>query len=232
MDEYHDDPITLGVSQCLLGDAVRYDGGHKHDRYITDTLGSHFTLLPICPEAGPGLEYHDRRSVWRGIPQHREPSGCVTTPLMSPTPLTASIAPVSVRSTESVDSSLKAAHPVAAWLGSRCINRQDTENGAGPVCHRPAAEQSPPPLEEEGRLNDAGIHNNFMERVFAYHRWQQLIASGLTTARLIDFHARHKLILMAHGNTHYSTLGRIIAAAGKGSINKREASTSRNSWMP
>ena len=86
-----------------------------------------------------------------------------------------------------------------------------------------ALQQSNPllPLEEEGRLNDAGIHNNFMERVFAYHRWQQLIATGLTTARLIDFHARHKLILMAHGNTHYSTLGRIIAAAGKGSINKR-----------
>jgi uncharacterized protein YbgA (DUF1722 family) len=69
------------------------------------------------------------------------------------------------------------------------------------------------PVEDEGRLNDESLRENFVERVFTYARWQDFVKQGASLRGLVDFHTRHKLMLMAHSLVHYRELGRLTAGA-------------------
>ena len=205
----------LGVSSCLLGQAVRYDGGHKRDRYLVDTLGEHVEWVPICPEVEVGM----------GTPrppirlQRRDDEIALIDP-ESETDWTARMKRFAGKRTRGLDREglsgyvLKRASPscgmerVAVYTGLRKAKR-------GTGLYADALMERFPllPVEEEGRLNDAGLRESFVERIFAYQRLQGLFGTRWTVGKLVAFQTAHKLQLMAHSPAHYRETGRIVAAA-------------------
>jgi uncharacterized protein YbgA (DUF1722 family)/uncharacterized protein YbbK (DUF523 family) len=220
--------IRLGVSSCLLGQRVRYDGNHKLDRWIADTLGAHFEFVPVCPEVAIGLGVPRPPIRLVGDPAAPRAVG-VDDPALDVTKKLATYGKKMGRELDDVSGYIfKARSPscgverVKVYAGSG-----HARNGRG--VYAAAFMQAQPllPVEEEGRLGDPGLRENFLERVYAYRRWQELTASGITAAKLIEFHASHKLVLMAHGPEHYRALGRLVARAGRGSVR-----TVANEYIP
>lgn len=210
------DRIRIGVSACLLGQEVRYDGGHKRDRYLTDTFGRFVEWVPVCPEVEAGF----------GTP--REP--------MRLARVDGRIRLLTVNTNVDVTGRLdqfarKRVAELADEELSGYLLKKDSpscgmervkvyENGAMP--HRSgrglfaaALRTRLPflPIEEEGRLSDPRLRDNFVERVFAYRRLRDLFASRWTAGALVRFHTAHKLTLMAHSIQAYRTLGQLVARA-------------------
>jgi len=212
-----DDPIRVGISSCLLGREVRFDGGHKRDAFIDQTLSRYFEFVPFCPEMEIGLgvprdpirlERRDGRVRVVGI---RQGDLDVTEPL-------GEYARRVVRENPGLSGYiLKSKSPscgmerVKVYDGTSGIPAAD---GVGEYARTVMEHWPELPVEEEGRLNDPVLRENFIERVFTYWRWQQLVAGGLTAARIVDFHTRHKLLLMAHSQRAYRELGRTVADCG------------------
>ncbi|MHB8453390.1 MAG: YbgA family protein [Acidiferrobacterales bacterium] len=207
--------IRVGVSSCLLGAKVRFDGNSKHHPYLTETLGRFFDLVPVCPEVGIGL----------GVP--REPIRLVGDARR--------LRAVGVRDvTHDVTDRLAAyGRRMARTLGDvsgyifkggspSCGVESVKVSGAGCThkgrgVYAAAFLEAHPllPVTEEGCLGDLVLQDNFLERVFAYNRWQRLAASRLTAAKLVEFHSAHKLCVMAHSQRRYQSLGRLVAGAGQ-----------------
>jgi uncharacterized protein YbgA (DUF1722 family)/uncharacterized protein YbbK (DUF523 family) len=210
-------PIRVGISSCLLGQEVRYDGGHKRDRYITDTLGLYFSWVPVCPEFELGLGVPRETLRLTGEPGHPRlvfrKSGADITEKMA--------AWAATRAAELARQDL-AGYILKSDSPSCGMERVKVHRPEGPGVRRGvglfarALMEAEPllPIEEEGRLHDPGLRENFVERVFCYRRWHDLIASGLTRARLVAFHAAHKLLLMAHSPRHSTEAGRLVGSAG------------------
>lgn len=206
--------ITLGISACLLGENVRYDGGHKHDRFLTDTLGKYVTYLPVCPEVECGL----------GVP--RESMRLVGDP--------ASPRLVTIRTRQDhTEGMIRWARQRVAALEKEnlCgfIFKSDSpssgmervkvyKDGGMPekkgigIFARIFMEHFPLiPVEEEGRLHDPLIRENFIERIFTLKRWVESVKAGRSRGRLVDFHTRHKLLILSHSEKHERIMGRIVA---------------------
>jgi uncharacterized protein YbgA (DUF1722 family)/uncharacterized protein YbbK (DUF523 family) len=213
-----DPRILVGVSTCLLGEKVRWDAGHKHDRYLTDILGRYFEFVPACPEADIGM----------GIP--REPvhlRGDPSAPRMlgnrTGEDWTDRMNSYSRRKVEELSRMGLSGYVLKRASPSCGMERVPVKGEPGPGGDMPrrlgaglfAAElmRRLPllPVEEEGRLNDPGLRENFIVRVFAYHRVQQLFAGGASRGDIVAFHTRQKLLLMAHSPRHYRELGRLVA---------------------
>ena len=209
--------IPVGVSSCLLGQAVRYDGGHKHDRYVTGVLGRYFEYVPCCPEALAGL----------GVP--RPPIRLTGDP---GAPRAVRVADASVDVTDALLAVARGATPAMGALRGYVFKRGSPSCGmervkvygapgksprAGRGLFARAVMQAHPllPCEEEGRLNDAPLRESFVERVFARDRWLRAMADGFTPGRLVEFHTRHKLLLLSHSEVHYRAAGRLVADAGR-----------------
>lgn len=209
--------IPVGVSSCLLGQAVRYDGGHKHDRYVTGVLGRYFEYVAWCPEALAGL----------GVP--RPPIRLAGDP---DAPRAVRVADASVDVTDALLAAARRATPEMGALRGYVFKRgspscgmervkvygtpgKSPRMGRGLFAH--AVMQAYPllPCEEEGRLNDAPLRESFVERVFAYDRWLRTMAEGFRPGRLVAFHTRHKLLLLSHSEIHYRAAGRLVAEAGR-----------------
>jgi uncharacterized protein YbgA (DUF1722 family)/uncharacterized protein YbbK (DUF523 family) len=211
-----DSPIRIGISSCLLGEEVRFDGGHKHDRYLTGTLGNYFEWVPVCPEVEVGLG--TPRETIRLVQIGEE---------------------VRLRSTKTdvdlTDQMKRYAKKRVASLGndnlSGYIFKKDSPTcgmervklyqlkgpgkrvGVG-VFAAAFLERFPNlPAEEEGRLCDPRLRENWVERVFAYHALQQLWKPRWRIGQLVDFHTRYKFVLQAHDETKYRELGRLVAKA-------------------
>ncbi len=208
--------ITIGISSCLLGNSVRYDGGHKWDRYITDTLGVYFDWVPVCPE----VEY--------GLPIPRESLRLVGDP--------ASPRIVTTRTgVDHTDGMLRWAHDKLRELerGDLCgfiFKSRSPSSGIGGIKvysasgmpshkgtgifggafmrHFPLV-----PVIDDGRLHDPQLRENFIERVFVYRRWKEFLATDPSVRDLIAFHTEHKLLILSHSPRHLSTLGKLVAAA-------------------
>jgi len=212
--------IRLGISSCLLGEAVRYDGGHKHNEYITATLGRFFEFVPFCPEVaiGMGVPRAPIRLVRVGAKVRargvRDPALDVTDALAAYAERVApKLRPVS-------GYILKKGSPSCGMERVQRVTARGAPAGSGPGVYaaRLMALRPELPFEEEGRLMDPVLRDNFIERVFVYHRWQQLAARKLTAKGLVEFHARHKFLVLAHDEKAYRALGRLVAAAGRGSV--------------
>jgi uncharacterized protein YbgA (DUF1722 family)/uncharacterized protein YbbK (DUF523 family) len=216
---WHDDePIRLGISSCLLGAKVRFDGGHKQDRYLTDVLGEWFRWLPVCPELEIGL----------GVPRpsihlvQGEPHPHLVEP-KSGEDLTErmegySRAKVEELGTRDLDGYiLKRASPSCGMERVKVFGEggMPSKEGVGVFARILMARWPLLPVEEEGRLNDPMLRERFIEHVFCRHRWRTLVRRGLTRRSLIAFHTAHKLLLRAHNEAGYGRLGRLVAAAGK-----------------
>lgn len=205
--------IRVGVSACLLGAEVRFDGGHKRDRFVDGLLAGYFEFVPVCPEVAIGL----------GTPRQpirlvaaadgpravgtREPGRDVTGALRDYG------AKVARDNRDLCGFVFKKGSPSCGMERVRVYNDSGLAQRDGVGLFAAQIMQANPllPVEEEGRLNDPVLRENFINRVFVYARWQALQAAGLDKAGLVAFHAAHKLLVMAHSNLAYRELGRLVA---------------------
>ena len=210
------DNITIGISSCLLGENVRYDGGHKLDHYLVDTMGKFVDWVPVCPE----VEY--------GLPTPREAMRLVGEP----------DSPRLVTRTSGTDHT----EGMLRWSEKRCkeLNKRNlcgfifkgrspssgirnvkvyTSTGMpsrrGKGIFGGAFINTFPliPVEDDGRLHDPALRENFIERVFVFRRWKNSMDRGAQRGALVSFHTEHKLLVMAHSQKHYVALGRLVATA-------------------
>lgn len=210
--------IRLGISSCLLGQRVRYDGNHKHDRWISDTLGAHFEFVPVCPEVAIGLGVPRPPIRLVGDPDAPRAVG-VDDAMLDVTVKLATYGKQMGRELDGLSGYIFKARSPSCGMERVKVYAGSGHAGNGRGVYAAAFMLAQPllPVEEEGRMGDPGLRENFLERVFAYRRWQELAATGITAARLVEFHTRHKLVLMAHGPKHYRALGRLVARATRGS---------------
>ncbi|WP_291318526.1 DUF523 and DUF1722 domain-containing protein [Desulfonatronospira sp.] len=208
--------MKIGISTCLLGENVRYDGGHKLDRYLRDLLGKYVTYVPVCPETESGMPIP--REALRLVGDIDAPrlltqkSGEDYTDIMQ---RWASKRLDELEKERLCGFIFKSKSPSSGMERVKVYNDKGhpVPRGRG-IFAGMFMERFPLlPVEEEGRLHDPMLRENFITRIFVYARWLELMEQGLTTARLIDFHTRHKLLFMAHNVNAYRELGRLVARA-------------------
>jgi uncharacterized protein YbgA (DUF1722 family)/uncharacterized protein YbbK (DUF523 family) len=214
--------IRVGVSSCLLGQAVRFDGGHKRDRFLLESLGPLVEWVPVCPEVELGL----------GTPRHtlrlerRDPDGEIR--LVMPKAerdLTREMSAFSLRRARALgpedlsgyvfkkDSPSCGLHRVKVYAAKGGATRSDTGLFAQAVTERfPFL-----PVEEEGRLQDARLRENFVTHLLAFRRWQALERAGPSRQALMRFHQLHKFTLMARSQEGMRRLGRLLGTSDRGS---------------
>jgi len=211
-----DDPIRIGVSACLLGSQVRYDGGHKYDRFVADTLAQHVTFVPVCPEFEIGL----------GVPREtlrlvRSADGPRLIGNETGTDHTVAMRTYARRKVRELAQQGLCGYVLKKLSPSCGMERvkvytpagMPSTKGRGLFADELLRTLSLLPIEEEGRLNDPRLRENFIERIFAYHRLCTLFRDRWTVADLIRFQEREKLLLMAHEPAGQRELGRLVASA-------------------
>lgn len=206
--------IKLGISTCLLGENVRYDGGHKHDRYITDTLGAYLTFVPVCPEVECGLPVP--REAMRLVGKPGSPRLVTIRSKIDHTERMLSWAQKRVKDLEAEDLCgfiFKAGSPSSGMERVKVYDENGVPAKTGQGLFARAFKEHFPriPVEEDGRLHDPGLRENFIERIFALKRWRDNLHKGRTVGSLVDFHARHKLLCLSHSEKHYRAMGRLVA---------------------
>jgi uncharacterized protein YbgA (DUF1722 family)/uncharacterized protein YbbK (DUF523 family) len=215
-----DGPLRIGVSSCLLGLEVRYDGGHKHDGFLTGLLGPHVEWVPVCPEVEMGL----------GIPRPpirlQRSGGAIA--LVDPKSGADHTEPMRSYAARRVaelarqglagyvlkkDSPSCGLERVRVW--SARSGRPPARDGRGLFAAALCEALPLLPVEEEGRLHDPRLRENFVERIFAAQRLRALFGGRWSAGDLVEFHTAHKLTLLAHAPLAYRALGRLVAEAGK-----------------
>jgi uncharacterized protein YbgA (DUF1722 family)/uncharacterized protein YbbK (DUF523 family) len=208
--------IRLGISQCLLGDKVRYDGGHKLDRFLTDTLGQWVEYVPVCPEVECGMPVPRESMRLEGNPQ--SPRLVTNNTGLDKTDQMVNWARKRVIELEKeklLGFIFKSGSPSSAMERIRVYNNKDmpSRNGVG-LFARIFMEHFPIlPVEDEGRLHDPVLRENFIERIFAHSRWRDILGRRKVRGDLIEFHTRHKLLILSHSSRHYREMGRLVARA-------------------
>ena len=217
MSKWEPQKIRLGVSACLLGHEVRYDGGHKRDGFLTDVLGPFVEWVSVCPEMEVGL----------GVP--RPPICLVGDPAAPKLVVEKTGEDLTVRMRHWASGRLdelaalglhgyvlKRSSPSCGLIRVRVYGEDGRPGRVGRGVFAAALTDTLPllPVEEEGRLTDAGIREGCIERVFAAARWQAFNASRPRVHDLVAFHAAHKFAILAHSPRDYAELGRLVAGAG------------------
>jgi uncharacterized protein YbgA (DUF1722 family)/uncharacterized protein YbbK (DUF523 family) len=206
-------PINLGVSSCLLGEHVRYDGGHKHDRYITDTLGRYFTFVSVCPEVGCGMPVPREAMRLEGDPAN--PRLVTRRSGIDKTEQMLAFCRTRVRELETEDLCgfiFKKGSPSSGLYRVKVYsNGMAARSGSGLFAAALTRHFPLLPVEEEGRLNDPDIRENFIERLFSLRRWKDLLLEKPDLGRLVAFHTCHKLQIMAHSPKIYREMGTLVA---------------------
>lgn len=213
--------IPVGISRCLLGEEVRYNGGHKLSRYCRDHLANYFEYRDTCPEVEIGLSVprEPMRLVEQGtekqsqirVLQIKDPSQDYTDALydlaeQKVDELKPLCGFIFMQNSPSCGAyRVKAYHPNG--------NVQHT-SGQGAFAGRVMKTMPWLPVEEAGRLMDAQLRENFVTRVFVLNEWQNLQNESLARKDIIDFHSKHKYLVMAHSQRHYKLLGTLLARAG------------------
>lgn len=216
--------VRIGVSRCLLGDPVRWDGGHKRDAYLVDVFGPSVTWVPVCPEVESGLPVPRPTMRLERSPQGGAVVNGILVRLISRTggDWTDELWQWSRTRAKALAEAdldgfiLKHDSPTCG------LDRVKVFGGPGTTGDRKgrglfaeALTQALPqlPVEEEGRLSDPRLRENFIERVFAHARLRELFAERWTIGGLVKFHTAHKLTLLAHRPEAYTALGRLVAKA-------------------
>jgi uncharacterized protein YbbK (DUF523 family)/uncharacterized protein YbgA (DUF1722 family) len=208
----------LGVSACLLGQGVRFDGGHKRDPFVTDVLARHFTLVPVCPEMESGL----------GVPREsmrleRSAGGVRLVAPRSGSDHTERLRDWARTRLDALETAglsgfvLKKDSPSCGLERVRVYGAAGgaTRDGRGLFAQALADRFPLLPLEEEGRLHDQPLRESFVTRVLAYARLQSLFAGRWTRGQLVRFHTVEKLLLLAHSPAAYRALGRLVATSAR-----------------
>ena len=209
----------IGISACLLGDEVRFDGGHKRDPFLTDVLGPHVEWVRVCPEVevGMGTPRETLRLVRDGESQIRMQT------TRTAVDHTAAMERWSRRRLEQLADEdlsgyvLKKDSPSCGMERVKVFDSHGMpqRNGRG-IFAAALLDRFPNlPVEEEGRLSDPVLRENFIERVFAFRRLRGLFAARWTAGHVVAFHTAHKMTLLAHSTTNYRQLGQLVAAAAR-----------------
>lgn len=206
--------IRIGISACLLGEMVRYDGGHSHDRFLTDTLGRYVDYIPVCPEVECGLPVPREAMHLEGDPL--SPRLMTIHSRQDMTDLMQGWAKKRAIELEKDDLCgfiFKSKSPSSGMERVKVYNEKGAplKKGTG-MFARAFMEHFPLlPVEDEGRLHDPALRENFIERIFTLKRWRETVRKKMTPAGLIDFHTRHKFLILAHSTEHYRLMGRLVA---------------------
>jgi len=208
--------IRLGISACLLGERVRYDGGHKLDRFLTDTLGQYVEYVPVCPEVECGLGTPREALHLVGSPD--SPRLVIARTRQDLTERMVRWAQKGVVELEKEDLCgfiFKSDSPSSGMERVKIYTQKGmpVKKGMG-VFARIFMEHFPLlPVEDEGRLHDPKLRENFIERIFTLRRWRDTLAKGVNRQSLVDFHTRHKLLILSHSPKHHQMIGKLVARA-------------------
>ena len=219
-------PIKVGISSCLLGMMVRYDSGHKRDRYSTDVLSEYFQFVNVCPEVEVGMGVPREAVRLVGTAENTRMVGNKTG--KDWTKKVVAFNAKRARELEKENLSgyiLKKDSPSCGMERVKVYNEKGyAEKNAVGMWPRALKKQFPLlPMEEEGRLNDHRLRENFIVRVFAYHRLQDQFNNHYNRGKMVKFHTAHKLLLMAHSPKHYKELGKLVADVKKYSPSEMRA---------
>lgn len=210
------DKIPVGVSACVVGEQVRFDGGHKRLTFAVDDLASWVRFEPVCPEMGIGLPVprpalrlvkNSEGDIGLRFSDKRE--GGLTADMEA-------FARQRIRHFEYLCGYIVCAKSPSCGMERVRVYDADGKNNrkAGRGIYTRILMETFPwlPVEEDGRLHDPLIRENFVERIYALHELNTLREAGLTRGELIAYHSRYKLLLLAHSQPKYRELGRFVAA--------------------
>jgi uncharacterized protein YbgA (DUF1722 family)/uncharacterized protein YbbK (DUF523 family) len=207
-------PIKLGISSCLMGNKVRYDGGHSHDRFLTQTLGLFVDYVPVCPEVECGMP--TPREAVRLVGASENPKLVTQKTAVDKTDQMKSW--IKVRLTELAKEDLcgfifKSKSPSSGLYRIRVYGDDGKvrKNGTG-LFAKAFTETFPRiPAEEAGRLHDPKLRENFIENIFSLQRWRKLLDQNKTLGGLVEFHTQNKLLILSHNPEIYRKMGRLVA---------------------
>lgn len=210
--------IRLGISSCLLGAKVRFDGGHKLDRFLTETLGSYVEYVPVCPEVEVGLPTPRDSLRLTGAPESPRlvfpKTGEDITDRMT---VWAKERVAQLEKEDLCGFVFKAKSPSSGMERVRIYDKNGVPNKTGVGLFAGIFMEHFPllPVEEEGRLHDPRLRETFIENIFVLKRWRETLAQGKTARNLVDFHTRHKYLIMSRSIESYRQMGKLVARSGE-----------------
>ena len=206
-------PVYVGISACLVGQKVRYDGGHKANDFCQHQLAKHVEYLPLCPEVGIGMSVPSAPTI-RLVGTPEDTRAVVQKTGEDVTDKLANFATVRTSQLDQLSGYILCAKsPSCGMERVRLYNEESNANrkeGMGIFAAKLRELYPALPMEEDGRLNDAALRENFVLRMYVYYEWKNL-PQPLTKKDLYRFHARHKLLLLAHNQGVYRALGKELA---------------------
>jgi uncharacterized protein YbgA (DUF1722 family)/uncharacterized protein YbbK (DUF523 family) len=206
----------LGVSACLMGVEVRYNGGHKQSQLCTQTLSEHFDFVPACPEVAIGMGIPREAIRLIGDPADPQAIGSVHPELNVTQALAEYGAHMATQMDDICGYIFMQKSPSCGLERVKVYqdNGLPTPSGRGIYAQAFCSRHPDLPVEEDGRLNDPVLRENFITRVFAYADWQTLLHGGLSRRALTNFHSRYKYQLMANNPAQYRMLGKMLGSMG------------------
>jgi uncharacterized protein YbgA (DUF1722 family)/uncharacterized protein YbbK (DUF523 family) len=224
--------IKIGISSCLLGNSVRYDGGHKLDHFLRDTLGQYVDYVPVCPEVECGMSVPREAMRLEGKPD--APRLMTRSTRIDKTDVMMNWAKKRVAQLEAEDLCgfiFKSDSPSSGMERVKVYDDKGmpAKTGIG-IFARVFMEKFPLlPVEEEGRLHDAAIRENFIERIFTLRRWREIRSMKSGRGALVDFHTRHKYLLLSHSTKLYQVMGKLVA--GQKNMAVQELRSQYEEWL-
>ncbi|WP_455223034.1 YbgA family protein [Kaarinaea lacus] len=212
--------VFIGISSCLLGQKVRFDGNHKHQKFLTEQLAERFSYIPVCPEMAIGLGV-PRTPIHLTGDETKQRAVNVKDQSIDVTQQLVAFGQEKARQLNFISGYIfKKGSPSCGLFNVKVYKSPTSVLNSGVGLYAQQIINANPllPVEEEGRLKDMQLRANFLQRVEVYHRWQQLLSSGLNKKSIIEFHTRHKFMVLAHCESTYRTLGRMISDIGSHSL--------------
>lgn len=206
--------IKIGISRCLMGDKVRYDGSHKKDSFLTDTLGLYVSYVPVCPEVECGMPVPRESMRLVGDPDHPR-----LMTLKTKRDFTDQMTSWCSRRLDELEKEnlcgfiFKKNSPSSGLFRVKVYTDAGMPGRVGSGLFAGAFIRRFPliPVEEEGRLNDPELRENFIERIFTLKRWRGIVAEKKSLGKLVHFHTQNKLLILSHSENHYRLLGKLVA---------------------
>jgi uncharacterized protein YbgA (DUF1722 family)/uncharacterized protein YbbK (DUF523 family) len=216
VDRRYEQPLRLGVSACLVGKPVRFDGGHKRDTFLTEGLARFVEWVPVCPEEEAGLG--TPREAMKLVHQGETPRLVAVRSRRDLTDTLTDFAATRVPQLAALNLDgfvLKKDSPSCGLLRVKVYSKHGVpaRSGRGLFAEALCAALPMLPVEEEGRLCDPVLREHFIERVYACRRVRRLLSDRMRVGDLVQFHTQHKLQLLAHSPAQYRALGRFVALA-------------------
>lgn len=216
------DKPKLGVSACLMGVEVRFNGGHKQSDLCTQALDNYFDFIPACPEVAIGMGVP--REPIRLVGDIEQPKAVGTVnPELDVTQALAEYGQHMADTLSDISGYIFMQKSPSCGLERVKVYRENGApfdgGGRGIYAQAFCARHPDLPVEEDGRLNDPVLRENFITRVYAYAAWQRLLKAGVTRRALTDFHSRYKYQVMASDVVQYHALGQLLGSMGRSDPN-------------